>query len=225
MTTWKLGASRPVWAFVALLAVAVAAFAASRYTVTATVDNYDSSNNAFTLQSDGTSSAAYTTGSGVDSELTPATGSGPLYYQWGLDLTKSSRAFTLSLDGADANSIANAPFTGPMAFNGQLYSRCFTSSGALQNWTQIQPGFPDGNCAMRANFTYAGVGYSLVMSPSYPGTGSATVSCTNWSSKSKSCVAWSDSSSVAAGNLADLYQGSTLLGQYKLSFNIALTHP
>jgi hypothetical protein len=212
-------------ALCALLVLVIAAVAATRYTVTATIYNYDASSKAFTLQSDGGTSAVYSTGSGVDSALTPdSSGAGTLYDQWNLDLGHSSRSYYLTLTPLNGSPTV---FLGSLRFNGQLYSRCFTSSGFYQNWTQIQPNYPDTNCAMRANFTYNGTGYSLVMSPAQTGSGTATVSCTNWSTKSNSCVAWTDvpTAGIANANTANLFSGSTLVGQYYLSFNIVLTHP
>jgi hypothetical protein len=99
------------------------------------------------------------------------------------------------------------------------------------NWTTIQPGYPDTNCAMRANFTYNDVAYTLVMSPEYPGTGTATVSCTNWNSKARACTAWNDVPTVGFpdSNVASLYSGSpgsqTLIGTYALSFRIDVANP
>jgi hypothetical protein len=218
-------AIRLMCALLALLVIAIAALAAAKYTVTATIS--DANGTPYTLQSDG--GGSYSTGSGVDSEITPnVPGAGTLYYQWGLDLTNSSRSFNLTLNGVDSSSVGNAPFVGTLPFNGQLYSRCFTSSGGYQNWTQIKIGYPDTNCAMRVNFTYNGVGYTLVMSPSYQGTGTATVSCTNWSTSSKSCSAWTDvpTAGITNANVANLYgSGGALVGQYSLSFDITLTHP
>jgi hypothetical protein len=211
-------------ALLAILIVAVGALAASKFTVTATIYNFDANNSAFTLQSDGATSAVYSAGSGVNSTLTPnVPGAGTLYYQWSFDLSSSSRSYYLTLSPLNGSP---AIFSGSVPFNGQLVSRCFTSSGGLQDWTQIQPQFPDTNCAMRANFSYNGTGYSLVMSPSETGTGTATVSCTNWSTKSNSCVAWNvvPTIGIANANVADLYSG-TLIGQYSLSFMATMTHP
>jgi len=215
---------RSMCALLAMLSLAIAAPAASKFTVTATIYNFDANNNSFTLQSDGSTSAVYSTGSGVDSEITPnVPGAGTLYYQWGLDLNNSSRAFYMTLSPLNSSPTV---FSGSLPFNGQLYSRCFTSSGGYQNWTQIQPQYPDANCAMRVNFTYNGTGYSLVMSPSETGTGTATVTCTNWSTSSKSCTAWADTPTASTNiNVANLYNGGTLVGQYFLSFNITLSHP
>jgi hypothetical protein len=210
---------------ITVLGLAMAALAASKITVTATIYNFDASNNPFTLQSDGSTSAVYTPESGVSSNLTPnVAGAGVLYYQWSFDLSSSSRAYFLTL-----TPLSGSPpvFSGALPFNGQLFSRCFTSSGGYQNWTQIQPEFPDASCAMRANFTYNGNGYSLVMSPTETGTGTATVNCTNWSTKANACVAWTDvpTANVTDANVANLYGPGGVVGQYFFSFNITFTHP
>ncbi len=207
-----------------MLILSISAWGGIQKTISATIFNQDSLGNAYALQSDGTSSALYKTGAGVDSDLTPIKAiNGTVYFQWDLDLSHSSRSFYLTLSPLNGSPIV---FAGSMAFNGQLYSRCFTSSGGYQNWTLIQPQYPDTNCAMRVNFTYNGTGYSLVMSPEQTGTGTATVTCTNWSTSSKSCVAWTDVPTGGSNaNVANLYSGSTLVGQYLLSFKITLTNP
>lgn len=225
MTIRRTPLIRLICALLALLSPAVSALAASKVTVTATIYNFDANNNPFTLQSDGSISAVYSPGTGVSSNLTPnVLGAGVLYYQWSFDLSSSSRAYYLTLAPLNGSPTV---FSGALPFNGQLFSRCFTSSGGYQNWTQIQPQFPDATCAMRANFTYNGNGYSLVMSPSEIGTGTATVSCTNWSTKSNSCVAWTDAptAGITTANVANLYGPGGIVGQYFLSFNISLTHP
>lgn len=224
----------PVRVTVALLATLgftlLASAAGGSFTVTATMYN----NNAgipYTLQSDGNPSTVYSNskGAGVTSDLTP-TASGTNYFQWDLDLSKSSELFFVTLQPNDSASAAAAPITGPVAFHGVLHSRCFTSSGGYQDWTKIQPGYPDGDCAMRVLFTYGGASYALVMSPDTAGTGAATVSCTNWSTSSKSCVAWTDVPNPGAANpnVAYLYNtshGQTYVGSYSLSFDVTLTHP
>ena len=223
MTIRKPSPVRLLCALLAVLSLAIAALAASKLTATATIYNFDVNNNAFTLQSDETSSAVYSPGSGIDSELTPnVNGAGTLYYQWSFDLGSSSRSYYLTLTPLNGSPTI---FSGSLLFNGQLFSRCFTSSGGLQNWTQIQPQYPDATCAMRANFTYNGNGYSLVMSPTETGTGTATVTCTNFNSKL--CSAWTDvpTAGITNANVANLYGPGGLVGQYFLSFNVALTHP
>jgi hypothetical protein len=83
---------------------------------------------------------------------------------------------------------------------------------------------------MRVLFTYAGVNYTLVMSPEQaasgePATGSATVTCTSGTSP---CTSWTDvpTSGIANANVANLYNGgSSPIGQYYLTFNITLSHP
>lgn len=212
---------RVMCTLLALFVVASGALAAGRYSVTATISTgcCDANGNSFPLQGDG--AGAYSNAGSLLSQLTPNNGPANLY-QWSFDLSKSSRSFSLTLTPVNGSSAG--PFSGPLAFNGQLYSRCFTPSLGLQDWTQIVTS--DNNCAMRANFSYSGVGYSLVMSPQVAGTGTATVTCTSHSSP---CSSWSDVPTTGPNasnpNVANLYNGGTLVGQYYLSFNISLTHP
>ena len=201
-----------------MLASALAVWAAAMLSVTSTINSDPS----YTLWNDG--SAVYSGGN-----ISPNAGGGTLYYQWNLDLSSSSRSFYVTLTPMPGSPAG--PFT-TAAFNGVLHSRCFgTNSSTYVNWTTIQPGFPDTNCAMRVNFTYNATSYTLVMSPDQPGTGAATVSCTNWSSKAKACVAWTDVPTVGItnANVANLYSGSpgaqTLVGSYALNFNIGITNP
>jgi hypothetical protein len=218
-----------MYGFFALSLLSIAALAASKYTVTATIYDQDANNNSFTLQSDGSGSAMYSSGSGgVDSELTPNSGSlATNYNQWYLSLTNTSRSFNLTL--TPVNGSGPGPFSGTLSFNGQVFSRCFgANTSTTQNWTQIQ--FSDANCGMRVSFTYQGVLYNLVMSPEFSGTGTATVTCNNWNGKS--CSAWTDAptASIANANVADLFQGvinssAIPIGQYYLSFKVVLTHP
>jgi len=99
------------------------------------------------LQSDATNSALYSTGSGVDSAVTPDLAvAGTLYDPWDLDLSHSTRSYYLTLSPVNGSP---AVFSGSLPFNGQLYSRCFMSNGGDQNWTQIQPNYPDTKCATR----------------------------------------------------------------------------
>lgn len=206
------------------LAAMVAASVPREVTVTATIDNYvNGTSTPYSLQSDGYPSATYS------GDFTPtADTSGPNYFQLNLDLSKS-RAVVLTLNPLDGSPAP--PFTGPLALPGSIvYSRCFTPSGGYQDWTQIQQATPDGNCSMRVNFTYERVNYSLVMSPEYPGTGTAIVTCTIWSTSANSCVAWTDvpNSNSANPNVALLLNksnGESHVGFYSLSFNVTLTHP
>ena len=216
------GAVRLSCVLFALLVVASAALAGGRYPVTATISTgcCDANGSSYTLQSDG--AVVYSNAGSLLSQITP--NNGPTnYYQWSFDLSNSSRSFYLTLTPVNGSPVG--PFSGPLPFNGQLYSRCFTPSLGLQNWTQIVTS--DNNCAMRANFSYAGVGYSLVMSPQVLGTGTATVICT---SNSSPCSSWTDVPTTGPNasnpNVANLYgSGGALIGQYYLSFNISLTHP
>jgi hypothetical protein len=211
------------------LTVVVAAWAAGAFDVTASICNGSTtpcngstSTTPYTLQSDGSTSATYA------GDFTPSTHVVPDYYQLDLSLDRS-RSVLLTLNPLPDNPAG--PFTGPLALPGAiLYSRCFTPSGGYQDWTQIQPATPDFNCSMRVNFTYNGVNYILVMSPEYRGTGTATVTCTNWSTSANSCIAWTDVPNSGAANpnvalLLNKSNGESPIGYYSLTFNVTLTHP
>lgn len=179
----------------------------------------DSTGLSFAVESDGAAgSALYSNGTGGVSSIL----SGATQYEWDLDLTQSSRFFWLTL--RPVNGSKPGPFTGSLAFNGQVFSRCFDPGNNVFSWEAIET--QDTNCAWRINFTFAGVDYTLVMGPTYPGTGTATVTCTNWTGAS--CTAWTDAPSAGPNaNVADLYSvgkhGDTSLGAYALSFNAKLT--
>lgn len=203
------------------------------YNISATFSNYDAGNNPFTLQGDGSSSAIYDPNhdSSILSYLYPdpnCKGCGTTGYEWALDLSQSSRSFLVAL--APVNGSSNGPFLGPTALNGKLRSRCFDPSNNVYSWLAIQTS--DSNCAMRVDFTYNNVNYTLVMSPIEPGTGTATVTCTSLNSSTSTCSAWTDipTTGVPNADVAHLYSVSksgklTLLGSYALSFEMTLTHP
>lgn len=209
-----------------VVAITVAASKPGNVTATATIFNGTPS---YPLESDGSISASYS------GDFTP-TGStaGTDYFQLNLELSKT-RSVYLTLNPLDNNSAAAAPFQGPVSLPGAIiYSRCFTPTG-YQDWTQIHPTTPDGNCALRVNFTYGHESYTLVMSPEFPGTGTAIVTCTKWSPSSNSCVAWTDvpNSSTTYANVAYLYNttsgpatsGEVLVGSYSMTFSISVTNP
>ncbi len=201
------------------------------YTITATMYNFDASNNPFTLQSDGTTSAVYNpnTDSTILGYLYPSPSRSccaTIYYEWDADLSQSSRSFLLTLKPLDGTSpdLFNG---GTVAFNGQFRSRCFDPANNVFNWTTIQTS--DTNCAMRVNFTYQNTNYTLVMSPLEAGTGTATVTCTNWNGTI--CSAWTDvpTAGIVNANVAHLYsstkKGSQYVGAYALTFSMSMTHP
>lgn len=222
---------RKLWPVVAILAFGVMANVglraaqkiATSYNITATLYNCcDASSNHFALESDGASgSAAYSPSSTLLSYL-----SGSSTYEWASDLTESGRAFLLSL--TPVNGSPAGPFSGPLAFSGKLRSRCFDPSNNVYSWLAIQTF--DANCAMRVDFTYNQTPYILVMSPIEAGTGTATVTCTNWNGSS--CSAWTDvpTTGVPNATVAHLYSlgrggKETLVGPFALTFSATLTHP
>ena len=202
------------------------------YNLTATMSNYNANNEPYRLQSDGSTSAVYDPNidSSILSYLYPSPACktcGTTAYEWASDLSQSSRSFLVTL--TPINSPVG-PFTGPMAFNGKLRSRCFDPGNNVYSWLAIQTS--DTNCAMRADFTYDNANYTLVMGPTEPGTGTATVTCTKWNSTTTTCSAWTDVPNTGAtnANVAHLYSigrnGSMkLIGSYALSFDVSLTLP
>jgi len=225
LTINRLQVSALMAVLISLMVLVVGVAAAPKagpYTMTATVFNCcDSNSHNFMFQSDGAVSSAYSSATpGVLSEL-----SGDISYEWVLDLTQSSRSFLLTL--SPVNGSPSGPFVGTLGFNGKLRSRCFDPSNSVFSWLKIHT--QDTNCAMRVDFTYGTVNYTLVMSPIEPGTGTATVACTNWNGSA--CSAWTDVSTagVANANVAHLYaitrKGQTYVGSYALSFNVTMVHP
>ena len=209
-------------AFVILALSVFAAKSPSNYNITATMQNYDVNNEPHSLQSDGSTFAVYNpdTDSSISSYLYST-------FEWDLDVSQSSRSFFLTLTPINSSS---GPFTGPVAFNGKLRSRCFDPGNNVYSWLAIQTS--DTNCAMRADFTYDNVNYTLVMGPNESGTGTTTVTCTKWNSTTTTCSDWTDvpNTGVTNANVAHLYSvgrnGSTkLIGSYALSFNMSLTYP
>lgn len=117
-------------------------------------------------------------------------------------------------------------------------TRCFNASNS---WVSIPLTIPantsNNRCSLRVNFTAAnGTGYFYVMSPIYAGTGWSTVACIA-SSSTDSCTAWTITPTPgnllpnpSLANVAKLYivgkAGKlTLVGTYKMTFNITLTRP
>jgi hypothetical protein len=219
----------------AIVVLALTAFAAkstANYNITATMFNYNANNVPYSLQGDGSTSTVYNpnTDSSILSYLYPdpnCTHCGTTAYEWALDLSQSSRFFLVTLTPISSPA---GPFTGPVAFKGKLRSRCFDPGNNVYSWLAIQTS--DTNCAMRADFTYNNVNYTLVMGPNESGTGTTTVTCTKWNSTTTTCSDWTDvpNTGVTNANVAHLYSvgrnGSTkLIGSYALSFNISLTYP
>lgn len=222
---------------VALMAVfAIAAGAgktSANYNLTATLVNNDTNENPFAVRSDGSSSAVYDPDhdSSILSYLysdPSCTRCGTTAYEWALDLSQSSRSFLLTL--TPVNGSPAGPFSGTMAFNGKLRSRCFDPANNVYSWPTIKTS--DSNCAMRVDFTYNTVNYILLMGPTESGTGTATVTCTNWDSSTAMCSTWKDVPTAAVPNatVAHLYSAGkngalTLVGSYALSFDMQLMHP
>jgi hypothetical protein len=152
------------------------------------------------------------------------------YDDWNLTLNGSTRGFYLTLN--PVSGAAGLP-SGTSFYSGRMISRCYDPTGATTNtysWFNITGANP--NCAMRLNFSYLGNGYTMVMSPIYPGTGKAEVYC-NASGSSGSCADWTilpnlNAPSATIANLysVDAHNGKeTLVGAYHLTFRIHVTYP
>ena len=147
---------------------------------------------------------------------------------------RAVRLTFLALPGSPDESLLDGFYSAPV----YVATRCFNASN---NWVSIPLTIPAGTsnnrCSLRVNFTAAnGTKYLFIMSPIYPGTGWSTVACTS-STLTDSCNTWKitptpgnllPNSSLA--NVANLYMIAnsgkmTLIGTYKMTFNISLTQP
>jgi hypothetical protein len=196
--------------------------------VTSTVYDTDLNLNALLLQGDDVNAAGlstYTTSStsGVISQI-----DGYGQDEWDLWLQNSSRGFQLTLTTKSGSSVNGFP-TGPYLYSGRLVSRCFDPTGATTNpyaWVAITSADP--NCAMRVNFTYGGTQYTLVMGPTYSGTGRAEVYCNVLSGTG--CIDWTIVPNLNAANVANLYAISksgkeTFVATCKLTYRVHVTYP
>jgi hypothetical protein len=114
--------------------------------------------------------------------------------------------------------------------NVELFSQCFDASGNQIPLMSIAPGVTYGNCSLGVDFSYSGTKYKLAMSPKFPGTGLAAVTC--YSASNGSCNSWTIVPNVAAANatVANLYQfgrrGDLVYsGTYHNTYRIAVTVP
>ena len=96
--------------------------------------------------------------------------------------------------------------------------------------TSIAPGVSYGYCSLGVVFSTGGAGYRLVMSPKFPGTGLATVTC--FSASNGACNSWTIVPNMEAANptVAHLYRnakhgGPILVGAYHNTYRIAVTTP
>lgn len=174
--------------------------AAKTYNVSSMVFDTDAFANPTLVQGDDPTdaSATYAAGSeGVISQID--TGN----TDWNLDLRSSNRAFLLTAITTSGAPVPGLP-AGPILYSGRIVSRCYAPTGGTTaySWFNVTD---DRNCAMRVNFTSGGSTYTMVMSPGYAGTGTASVHCNAFGESS--CVDWTVTPNPNAANagVANLY--------------------
>ncbi len=223
-------------------------FTINQEAVTSTVSNTDTSGNAATVQGDGLTTNSYGASIygndpyGCSTYSTAAQKTcitmSLLPNDWYLRAYSGSnhalRLTFVALAGSPDESALDGFYSAPVA----VATRCFNASN---NWVSIPLTIPvntsNNRCSLRVNFTSAnGTNYFYVMSPTYAGTGWSTVACTA-SSPTDSCTSWTITPTPGnllpnpgLANVANLYvvgkSGKlTLVGTYKMTAKITLTHP
>ncbi len=129
----------------------------------------------------------------------------------------------VALDGPDESALDG------YYLGAAVTTRCFDANNSrIDIPIVVAPGTSYSRCSLRVNFTSNGISYTYAMGPTYNGTGWSTVTCTVGIG---SCTEWTitptPESTGPNPNVANLYsvtkQGSTLIGTYKMSFNVLLT--
>lgn len=156
---------------------------APNFPVMSTVYNYKDATltDQLLLRSDANPSASYSAAdSGVSSQVYNS--------DWDLDLRQqTNRTVWLSFSEPVMGS-AVAPL--PSAYyNARVISRCFDAGNNIKRFSAVLPGTTNNQCSLRVLVTDANTHYVFVMSPTYPGTGWANVSCTA-GDVSGACVNW-----------------------------------
>jgi hypothetical protein len=111
--------------------------------------------------------------------------------------------------------------------NVEVYSQCFDQGDTAVGLLAMTSGASNGNCSFGMDFTSARTKYKLVMGPTAPGTGRATVTCT--AAVNGSCTTWTIAPNPDAANagVANLYtfahNGSLVFyGVYRNSYAVAV---
>lgn len=107
----------------------------------------------------------------------------------------------------------------------EAYSQCFDQNDLPIGILLMSAGTSNTNCSFGVDFSYGATKYKLVMSPKFPGTGRATVTCN--AAANGNCTNWTIAPSDAVDNagVANLYhygkQGGLVFdGVYHNSFAI-----
>lgn len=87
----------------------------------------------------------------------------------------------------------------------EAYSQCFDQNDLPVGILVMTAGASNTNCSFGVDFSYGATKYKLVMSPKFPGTGRATVTCN--AAANGSCTNWTIVPSDAVDNagVANLY--------------------
>lgn len=110
--------------------------------------------------------------------------------------------------------------------NVEVYSQCFDVNNLATGWLVISPGSSNNRCTLGVDFS----NYKLVMGPTTPGTGWASVSCNGGDSQGM-CNNWTITPYTGGDNptVANLYEitksGKVLKGAYHNTYRIDVTNP
>jgi hypothetical protein len=111
--------------------------------------------------------------------------------------------------------------------NVEVFSRCFDQNNAQVSLRSMVAGASNRNCSFGVDFSSGRTKYKLAMSPVYPGTGRAIVTCN--AAFGSSCNNWTIVPSVDAPNagVANLYHfansGALILdGVYRQSYSVSV---
>lgn len=107
----------------------------------------------------------------------------------------------------------------------EAYSQCFDQNDLPLAILGMTAGASNTNCSFGVDFSYGATKYKLVMSPKFPGTGRATVTCN--AAANGNCTDWTIAPSDAVNNagVANLYHygkngGLVFDGVYHNSFAV-----
>lgn len=107
----------------------------------------------------------------------------------------------------------------------EAYSQCFDQNDLPLGILSMTAGASNANCSFGVDYSYGATKYKLVMSPKFPGTGRATVTCN--AAANGNCTNWTIEPSDAVDNagIANLYhygKNATLVldGVYHNSFAV-----
>ena len=107
----------------------------------------------------------------------------------------------------------------------EAYSQCFDQNDVPTSILVMTAGASNANCSFGVDFSYGATKYKLVMSPKFPGTGRATVTCN--AASNGDCTDWTIAPSDAVNNagVTNLYHygkngGLVFDGAYHNSFAV-----